>query len=302
MALLEESYKGIEEEYNRRLKENNTLLEKNNDLRNSLEEIIALYDITKVICKYLGENKVFNLFKDELNKYIRVQECIFVENDDNMPEYDDVIVIPLEIDKSPIGCLIAKGVPEEDKEKFNILAQQFVLGIKRAILYHRVAELAITDSVTGVLSRRYCLERFGQELERSKKFKYSFSFLMIDIDNFKIINDSYGHLVGDAVLKEIAKRIKENIRQIDLVGRYGGEEFSVILIETDKSQAKFAAERIRASIEEKYIGVYDENLKVTISIGICVFPADAHTAGAIIEKADHALYRAKQSGKNRVCF
>jgi len=160
--------------------------------------------------------------------------------------------------------------------------------------------LAITDSLTGVSSRRYLMERFSEEIERSRKFKYNFSFLMVDIDHFKDYNDRYGHLVGDAILREVSKSIKENIRQIDLVGRYGGEEFSVILTETDKEGARLAAERIRQAIENKHIRIYDEDLRVTISIGVSIFPDDAYEARQLIEKADQALYQAKQAGRNRV--
>jgi diguanylate cyclase (GGDEF)-like protein len=138
-------------------------------------------------------------------------------------------------------------------------------------------------------------------MERSKKFNYRFSCLMIDIDHFKDYNDRYGHLVGDAILKEVSKSIKENIRQIDLIGRYGGEEFSIVLTETDKEKAQFVAERIRQAIEYKSIRVYDEDLKVTVSIGICEYPADGKNARELFDKADAALYQAKQEGRNRVC-
>jgi diguanylate cyclase (GGDEF)-like protein len=205
------------------------------------------------------------------------------------------------IDRRIAGYLLVSGIDEHDRDKFGILAQEFMLGIKRAILYQRVQEMAITDSLTGVFSRRYLMERFNEEVERSKKFNYNFSFLMVDIDHFKGYNDRYGHLVGDAILKEVARAIKENIRQIDLVGRYGGEEFSVILTETDRGGAEFAAERIRQAIEQKNIRVYDETLQATISIGIAIFPDNATDPGELIEKADQALYQAKQAGRNRVC-
>jgi len=209
--------------------------------------------------------------------------------------------MPLEINRSAIGYLLVSGIREQDQEKFHILMQQFLLGIKRAHLYQQVQELSVTDSLTEVFSRRYCLERFNEELERSKKLKLNFSFLMLDIDHFKSFNDQYGHLVGDAILKDTAKTIKENLRQIDLIGRYGGEEFSVILSETDKEQAKFAAERIRTAVESKQIKVYDEVLRVTVSIGISTFPDDAQDTQLLIDKADRALYQAKQTGRNKVC-
>ncbi len=299
---IKKDYEHIESNYKRLFQENTKIIQRNNSLRSLSEEIIALYEITKQICKSLDEDKVFDLFKNELTKYIKIEDCKFLRKNTDLSAYTNYTIMPLEIDKTPAAYLAVSGIAESQRDKFNILAQQFVLGIKRAILYRQVQELAITDTLTGVLSRRHWMERFGQEIERSRKFKYSFSFLMLDIDYFKTFNDRYGHLVGDAVLREVSKRIKENIRQIDLVGRYGGEEFSVILIETDKNQARFAAERIRKAIEEKEIRVYDEDLKITISIGISVFPEHADTKEALIEKADEALYRAKQAGRNRVCI
>ena len=125
---------------------------------------------------------------------------------------------------------------------------------------------------------------------------------MVDLDHFKSFNDNYGHLVGDAILKEAAKIIQATIRQIDFLGRYGGEELSVILTETDKGQASLAAERIRQAVASKPFLVYDEGLKVTISIGISTFPEDAEKVSDLIDKADKALYLAKQSGRNKVCL
>ena len=125
---------------------------------------------------------------------------------------------------------------------------------------------------------------------------------MIDIDNFKQFNDRYGHLVGDAILRQVAKTISQAVRQIDFIGRYGGEEISVVLAETNKEQANFAAERIRQAITAQVIKVYDEELKVTASIGVSTFPDNALNMQNLIEMADQALYLAKETGKNKVCF
>jgi diguanylate cyclase (GGDEF)-like protein len=296
-------YFKLKNEYNKLFAKNTKLKQDNLNLEKIADQTLALYDITSNICKSLEEDKVFNLFKDEINKYIEVSDCQFLKADVDSAEYKDRTVVPLEINKKPIGYLVARGVKEQERDKFYILAHQFILGIKRAHLYQKVQELAITDSLTGVFSRRYYLERLNEEIERSKKFNYSFAFLMADIDHFKEHNDRYGHLVGDAILKEVSRVIKENIRQIDLLGRYGGEEFSIILAETGKEEAHFAAERIRKAIEDKRIRVYDEDLKVTISIGISLFNPDTpDDAQALIEKADNALYQAKQEGRNKVCL
>jgi diguanylate cyclase (GGDEF)-like protein len=296
------NYAGIKNEYDKLLAESRELKHDNANLKNTLEQVIALYDITKQICKSLDADKAFGYFKEEISRHIEVGDCRFLKSDADLSPYKDYIILPLEIDKSRIGYLAASEIQGQDKDRFNILAQQFLLGIKRALLYQRVQELAITDGLTQISSRRHYLERFNEEIERSKKFKYSFCCLMIDIDHFKRYNDRYGHLVGDAILKEVSRTIEENIRQIDLSGRYGGEEFSIVLTETGKEQAEFVAGRIRQAIENKYIKVYDEKLKVTISIGISVFPEDGKSIETLIDKADSALYQAKQTGRNRVCI
>jgi len=295
------TYEQLKGEHARLLSVNTKIKEENFILYNTLEQTIALYDISKQICKTLEEDAVFNYFKEEIDKYVDIASCKFIKGNIDTSQYHDQAILNLEIDKNLIGHLITGGIKPNELEKFQILAQQFLLGIKRAILYNQVQELSVTDTLTGAFSRRHYLERFGEELERSNKFKYQFSCLMIDIDHFKDYNDRYGHLVGDAVLKEVSGRIKESIRQIDLMGRYGGEEFSIVLTETGKDDARYVAERIRRAIEENCIKVYDEDLKVTISIGISGFPADGQDTRYLIEKADQALYKAKESGRNRVC-
>lgn len=284
------------------IQENTRLETENSDLEKLAEETIALYDITKEICKTLDEGELFNIFKERINRYIRIADCRLLKPDIDLAAYNSYMALPLKIQDNQIGYLLAGGIKEEDKEKFNILAQQFLIGAKRAFLYHRVQELTITDSLTGVFNRRYFLEKLDQEIKRSDKFKYRFSFLMVDVDYFKGFNDHYGHLVGDAVLREIAKTLKESIRQIDFMGRYGGEELSIVLVETDKGQAQYAAERIRQAVEYRRLAVYDEVLQVTVSIGISTFPDDGAHAAIIIDKADQALYLAKQAGRNKVCL
>lgn len=281
--------------------QNAALKADNANLERAVEETIALYDITKDICKTLDEEEVFSIFRERINRYIGIGHCTFLTSQADLLEYQGHTVLPLTIHKNSIGYLVASDIKEKDKDKFHILAQQFLVGIKRALLYQKVQELTITDSLTQVFSRRYFLERFAEEIKRSEKFKRCFSFLMVDIDHFKSYNDRYGHLVGDAILREITKTIKENIRQIDFIGRYGGEELSIILAETERDEVYYAAERIREAVESRTITVYDESLKVTISIGVSAFPTDAKEATQLIDKADKALYLAKQTGRNRVC-
>ncbi|MFH1198901.1 MAG: GGDEF domain-containing protein [Candidatus Omnitrophota bacterium] len=297
---LEKKHKDGLDEYDRLLSRNVSLKEENIKLELLAEEIIALYNITKNICRSLDRQEVFKSFSEHAARFTDLKECELLSPDVDINMYKHAAVLPLTIDEDITGYLKASRVTDRAKEKFDILTQQFILGFRRAALYKKVQELAITDSLTGVFSRRYLLERLGEEFARARKFKYKFCFLMIDIDNFKDYNDRYGHLVGDAVLREVAIEIKENVRQVDLVGRYGGEEFSVILTETDVAGAAVVAERIRKAIQAQEIKVYDELLKVTISIGISVFPDSAQAALGLIDSADQALYQAKRAGRNQV--
>jgi len=289
----------------------------NTDLNKEFTQTLALYELTKDICKSLDEEKVFSIFRENLKKYIGVGDCRYIKDNADLIKYKDYTIlalangnqttalqpVPLASSESkPLGYLALNRILEEDKDKLLILAQQFLIGLRRAILYQKVSELTITDTLTQVYNRRYFLERFNEELSRSKKNKLRLSFLMVDIDNFKQYNDRYGHLVGDAILRGVSKTILQTVRQIDFIGRYGGEELSIVLAETDRAQANFAAERIRQGIATAIIKVYDEELKVTVSIGVSSFPDNAGHIQDLIEMADQALYLAKETGKNKVCF
>ena len=212
-----------------------------------------------------------------------------------------MVSVPLMSENRMVGILVVSCLPREELEKFLILSAQFALEIKKVLLYETVEKLAITDSLTGLYVRRYFSERLEEELHRSKRHKFKFAFLMIDIDDFKLCNDTYGHLVGDAILKEMSRIIKEHLRAIDVVSRYGGEEFAVLLPETGLESAMMIADRLRKKIEESVFAAYDEKLKFTISTGISIYPQDATEEKALIEKADAALYTAKRGGKNIVC-
>ncbi len=209
--------------------------------------------------------------------------------------------LPLAGENRMLGAIVVEDVNRADLEKIVIIAMQFALEIKKVFLYEKIEDLAITDGLTGLFVRRYFMERLEEEISRSKRYGYSFAFLMIDIDNFKKCNDTYGHLVGDVVLRGVARIIKERVREIDLVGRFGGEEFSVALPETGIEGAAMAADRVRKDIEKNIFRAYDEKLKLTVSIGVAVYPHDSDNARDLIDKADQALYAAKKSGKNIVC-
>ncbi|MDP8265802.1 MAG: GGDEF domain-containing protein [Candidatus Aceula meridiana] len=267
-------------------------------------DIFTLYDITKEISKKSYEQEAFEVFRATLKEKVSFEDCrlIHAEGDrrKKIPDSKDYFIFPLQGRKRILGNIIIKGLREQDKDKFIILAQQFGLALRRIILYQEIEQAAITDSLTGIHTRRYLLERFEEELQRATIKKIPLSFLMIDVDRFKSFNDNYGHLVGDKILKAVSFLIQENVREIDYAGRYGGEEFSVVLPDTDNEGGFFVAERIRQAIEEAVIEAYDTTAKVTVSLGISCFPADGKSSMELIDKADWALYRSKKRGRNCV--
>ncbi|MCF7893875.1 MAG: GGDEF domain-containing protein [Candidatus Omnitrophica bacterium] len=185
---------------------------------------------------------------------------------------------------------------------FPLFAKLFTVSLERLELYNRLQELSIRDYLTGVYNRRFFNQRVEEEFLRSKKLKNKLSFLMIDIDDFKKINDTYGHLVGDAVLERCSALISEGVRQIDFVGRLGGEEFGVLLTDTDKAGAIMVSERICSRISQEKIKVFDESLNMTVSIGVATYPSNTIYMDLFTEIADKALYRAKAAGKDRVSW
>ena len=193
------------------------------------------------------------------------------------------------------------GIEAKGDPLLYILLDRFVSELQRVKLYERVEMLAITDGLTGVYVRRHLMERLEGEMDRSKRFNLKLSLLMIDVDHFKLINDEHGHLVGDVVLRQVAQSVKKSVREVDFVGRYGGEEFAVGLIETDEATAQLVAERIRKSMETREYKAYGENLKVTVSIGCATSAPMLNSVNQVVEAADAALYQAKRLGRNRVC-
>ncbi|MCL1892878.1 MAG: GGDEF domain-containing protein [Holophagaceae bacterium] len=169
--------------------------------------------------------------------------------------------------------------------------------------------LAITDSLTGLPNRHHFFEVAMAEFSRAKRYTKTFSVIMLDIDFFKKINDSYGHYVGDRVLQTVAEQIQKSLRETDFPGRYGGEEFIVLLPETAIYEAELVAERIRCSIENNKIIIDNGSISVTASLGIYNFECAAGTSDVstqsideIIDRADKALYLAKNQGRNRVAL
>jgi diguanylate cyclase (GGDEF)-like protein len=178
------------------------------------------------------------------------------------------------------------------------LADQAGVAIDNVVLHQEAQRLAITDGMTGIWNHRYFQLRFDQEMDRSARFRRPFCLLLCDIDDFKYVNDTYGHPQGDSVLIELARRVRSEVRDIDVLARYGGEEFVLILPETDADGGFRAAEKIRRRIFESPFGK-DRSIPVTMSIGVACFPRAGTEQITLLRAADVALYQAKALGKNR---
>ncbi|HLB95073.1 MAG TPA: diguanylate cyclase [Nitrospiria bacterium] len=221
------------------------------------------------------------------------------------------ISIPLKLNDRTIGVLnIADKITgevfkEDDLHLLVSIGAYASVAIERSKFYHKTEELkkiSITDSLTGLLNRRYFQERMAEEIERSRRHHLPLSLIMMDIDNFKSVNDTYGHLVGDEALKITARAIRNCVRTIDVAARYGGEEFTVILPQTAKSDATVIAERICSEVSRLDFPFEQaaRKLSFSVSLGLATFPDDAEALDDLIRNTDIALYQAKAQGKNRV--
>jgi len=242
---------------------------------------------------------------------------IYVEDVESDPRYlhykgrhpgtGSFLGVPLRAKGSVLGVMTL-GRPA--KSAFNqheirlaeAVAAQAGLAIANARLYQETLELSYTDTLTGIANRRQLFARLEQELSRSMRFGEEVSVLMIDLDLFKAINDGHGHAVGDSVLRNVALLLKRNVRKVDMVGRYGGDEFMVVLPRIRLEEAVEVAEKVRRTIAAGAFPAVAETtpIHVTVSIGVAAFGHDAVDVEGLLEKADHALYDAKRSGRDRV--
>ncbi|MFV0347563.1 MAG: diguanylate cyclase, partial [Halodesulfovibrio sp.] len=196
---------------------------------------------------------------------------------------------------------------ERSVSAFKMGDEYYAVGHLRDITERKLAELklermATTDSLTGLTNRARFLEIAAREVERGKRYNRTFALIMLDADKFKNVNDTYGHDAGDAVLVNIAETAANSLRETDTLARIGGEEFVVLMPETEEDMAMLVAERLRAAIEKQEVVSSDGRIiRYTVSAGVAGMRADDTAIGSILKRADNALYTAKNEGRNRVC-
>lgn len=222
---------------------------------------------------------------------------------DNSANVQSLLCVPLITKGEAIGVINISNKKhdllfnQKDLEFMTSLANQAAIAIDNAKLY----ELATKDGLTKLYINRHFMTLLENEVRRCSRYKHHMSLIMLDIDDFKLINDKYGHLVGDQILREVASQILTTVRKIDVAARYGGEEFVILLPETTKQGASIIAERLRKNIANLKVNTNDDQtITTTVSMGISQFPNDAASPQELIEAADKALYNSKRNGKNVV--
>lgn len=185
-------------------------------------------------------------------------------------------------------------------QTFDIPEENKIEVIKQInFMYSRTKYLSLTDELTGLSNRRFFEETFEKEFLRAQRYNNKLTLVMFDIDYFKKVNDTYGHQCGDYILKEVSNAALQTFRKTDMVFRFGGEEFVVILTETDTEQALIPLERFRKTIETLNLDYHGFPVNITVSIGACELTKDIKTKENLLEKADNALYEAKNAGRNQ---
>jgi len=216
-----------------------------------------------------------------------------------------LLVLPLLSADEPVGTLTLvaraeKRFGKDVREMLAVIANQVAISLENGFLYKKMETMATTDGLTGLTNHRSFQQRFEDLLQRAQRHGHKVAMLLCDVDHFKKVNDTYGHPIGDEVLRRVARVLQEVPRKIDIPARYGGEEFAVILDNVDVVQARAVAERIRIEISKVVVETDKGPLSVTESIGVSAFPEDGHDRATLIERADLALYHAKHTGRNRV--
>ncbi len=249
-----------------------------------------------------------------LQRIFDADEPVCVKDIQNRDDYEplndesrSVMVVPMNAHGQVNGILIVESddtdqFTERNIQMLSVVARSAAMALENAELHHRTEELTIIDELTDTYNYRYFISKLDEEKRRASRYDLPLSLIMVDIDWFKKFNDSFGHEVGNIVLKELSAIIKTCIRDVDIFARYGGEEFVVILPQTPLHEARTIGERIREQVERHVIETSSAGqLRITVSVGVSSFPENGKPQEELVTVADQALYRAKDEGRNHVC-
>ncbi len=205
-------------------------------------------------------------------------------------------------DGSIISCIMSASAFRDPSGEFYGMVLNFKDITYRKQIEEKLRKLATTDELTKIYNRRHFLELSSREFERVKRYRTALSMLMVDIDHFKLVNDTYGHDIGDKALMAFAETGKNILRKVDIFGRIGGEEFAALLPDTDLHGALIVAERLRQAIEESCVQTHKGPIRFSISVGVAQVTESLNNIGDLLKATDGALYKAKERGRNRVEF
>ena len=303
-------------------------MQKNIDFHDAMKNIAKIIEtqyetsyiipiIGEMIDKFVSDHLIYIFLKNKLiwpkacndDKIFELIKCLNDKSEYILTPDKKIGVFPLISEGKLLGCIVTKSMENilsaKEISYLEQLTNQTATTISRANVYAEILKHATLDALTGFNNRRQLEERIKQEVSSAKRQNRNLCAIMTDIDFFKSVNDTYGHACGDLVLKTVSRVIKLQLRDYDIAGRYGGEEFSIILPYTKLAEAKMVAERLRKAVEKTKIDVskvnsdvLEKNIGVTISLGIAEY-TDGDDEKTILQKADKALYKAKESGRNK---
>jgi diguanylate cyclase (GGDEF)-like protein len=219
-----------------------------------------------------------------------------------LSEDNQGFLLPLVHGKKVTGCLLTWGadIHPQDIPAFSLFASQIAIAIENARLMDKIQQLAITDDLTGLYNRRGLYEIGRLEIERTRRYNIPLAAIVMDIDYFKRVNDKHSHAVGDQVLRSFAKCVQESTRELDIVGRIGGEEFVILLPGSDLRSAHRTAARLQNLVANNTTPSSAGDINITVSQGVSILDTNMQDLNDLVQAADRALYRAKEAGRNRV--
>lgn len=236
---------------------------------------------------------------------VRESDPVIFTRDERLDEVRSMLVLPLIAHDEAIGTLVichrdAGQFSSERREMLEVVGNQVAISLQNAKLYAQMEEMATTDGLTGLANHRSFQSKLDEVLARHRRSEEPFGLILTDIDHFKSVNDTYGHPVGDEVLRQVSRVFKESLREVDVPCRYGGEEFAIILEDTDRKGAMIIANRLRESIAALEFQSEQGPFQCTISMGVTIWPHDEQEKQPLIDLTDQALYYSKENGRNRV--
>ncbi|MDR9498275.1 MAG: diguanylate cyclase [Hydrogenovibrio sp.] len=273
-------------------------------VRNGALEVVSSYGILEA--EQLAEHdRISKVISDGQEEKVRLPSGIALDGVLTQFTPSEVFLKPIEFKGSTLGVLVAATgaelADERTEQLLEIFSRSIGLAINNAMIHSKFQKLAAVDSLTNIYNRRFGMDRLREDFARSVRDQTSLSLAMIDIDHFKPINDTYGHLIGDKAIRMIAAIIKNCLREGDIVVRYGGEEFMVLMHGASSRNALNVCERIRHQVKDAFFKEGTQQIQLTVSVGLVSYPEQpAGDEMGLIDMADQALYTAKDAGRNQV--